>query len=223
MLLDPAQDPQVKELTAQTETLLEVGSNYRVANAGDYQVAGIELQRVKGAQKRLDDLRKSMTKPLDAAKKAIMDFFRTPEDKLARAESGIKRAMIGYQSEQDRKRREEQARVDEAARKERERLAAQAQKAAASGKVERAEQLEQRASAVVAPVISREPPKVIGVQTREVWKFEVTNPDLVPRQFLSVDDSKIRKVVGALKGDTKIDGVRIWSERAIAAGSGAGQ
>ena len=214
-----AKNPQVLELTAQTDTLLEVASHYHVANADDYQVAGVELQRVKGAQKRLDDLRKSMTRPLDVAKKAIMDFFRTPEEKLARAEAGIKRAMIGYQSEQDRKRREEQARVDEAARKERERLAAQAQKAAASGKIERAEQFEQRAAAVVAPVISREPPKVVGVQTREVWKFEVMNPEVVPSQFMSVDEGKIRKVVGALKGDARIEGVRIWSEKAIAAGS----
>lgn len=216
---NPADDPEVKQLTAQTDTLLAVGSNYVVRDADEYRVAGDELQRVKGAQRRLDELRKSMTRPLDAAKKAIMDFFRGPEDKLARAENGIKRAMIGFQQEQERKRAEEQRRADEAARKERERLAAQARAAEASGKVEKAAQLEQRAAGVVAPVISRNPPKVTGVQTREIWRFEVTDPDLVPREYMSVDESKIRRVVGALKGDAKIAGVRVWSEKAIAAGS----
>jgi hypothetical protein len=216
---DPAQDPQVKELTAQTDQLLALGANYHIVNAAGYEVAGVELQRVKGAQRRLDDLRRSMTRPLDEAKRAIMNFFRAPEEKLARAENGIKRAMVAFQTEQDRLRREAQARADEAARKERERLAAQAQRAAASGKTEKASQLEDRASAVVAPVIARETPKVVGVQTREVWKFEVTDPAAVPREYLAVDESKIRKVVGALKGDTVIPGVRVWSEKAIAAGS----
>lgn len=220
-MLDPSQSPEVKELTAHTETLLAVGTNYTIADAGDYRVAGDELQRVKAAQKRLDDLRKSFTKPLDQAKKAIMEFFRGPEEKLARAESGIKRAMIGYQEVEDRRRREAQAKADEAARKERERIQAQAAKAAAAGKAERAEQLQQRASSVVAPLVQRETPKVSGVQTREVWKFEVTDPAQVPREYLSVDESKIRRVVGALKGDTVIPGVRVYSEKAIAAGSAA--
>lgn len=257
MLPELATKPEVRELVAQTQALFEVGSHYAVVSVADYEVAGAELQRVKGAQKRLDDLRKSITRPIDAAKKAVMDFFREPEEKLARAESGIKRAMTGFQAEEDRRRREEQARADEAARKERARLQAiadetarkareqaeaqrrAAEEAAAAGRAAEAQRLaaaaarteekaaakagafESRAAAVVAPVISREPPKVIGVQTREVWKFEVMDSDLVPRQFLSVDEAKIRKVVGALKGDTRIEGVRIWSEKAIAAGSAA--
>jgi len=216
---DPAQDPQVKELTVQTEHLLALGANYQIVNAAGYQVAGVELQKVKGAQRRLDDLRRSITRPMDEAKRRVMEFFRGPEEKLARAENGIKRAMVAFQTEEDRKRREAQARADEAARKERERLAAQAQKAAATGKVEKAVELEQRSAAVVAPVIARETPKVVGVQTRDVWKFEVTDPAAVPREYLTVDESKIRKVVGALKGDTVIAGVRVWSEKAIAAGS----
>lgn len=220
-MLDLESSPEVKELTAQTDTLLAVGVNYAVANVADYEVAGLELQRVKGAQKRLDDLRKSMTRPLDATKKAIMDFFRGPEEKLARAENGIKRAMIGFQEEQDRKRQEEQRRADELARRERERLAEQARKASEAGKDERAAILAQRASSVVAPIVSRAPPKVPGVQTREVWKFAIEDAAKIPREYLAPDESKIRRVVEALKSDTAIAGVRVWSEKSIAAGRAA--
>lgn len=221
MLLDtnPATDPEVQELTTQSEALLALSSTYRVATQEQYAGAGDELKRVKAAQKKLDVLRKSMTVPIDAAKKAIMDLFRAPEDRLARAESGIKRAMIAYSEEQERIRREEQRKADEAARKERERVEAQARKAAESGKVEKAEQLEERAAAVVAPVIQREAPKVSGVNMRDAWLFEITDPNLVPREYLVVDESKIRKIVGALKGDTTIPGVRVYSEKRMAAGA----
>lgn len=253
-----ATNPAVIELTEQTETLLVVGTNYRVANGDDYEVAGLELRRVKDAQKKLDELRKSMTRPLDAAKKAIMDFFRAPEDKLARAEAGIKRAMVTYQDEQERIRREEQRKAEEAARRERERLEAlareaarkaaekaaaerrAAEEAAAAGLAEEAARLtakaaateqkaaeqvdaiDQRAAAVVAPIIQREAPKVSGVSTREVWKFEITDPTKINAAFLMPDDQKIRRQVAALKGDAAAvigPGVRIWSEKSLAAGA----
>ena len=265
-------NPAVIELTEQSETLFTVCTAYKVANPADYEVAGLELRRVKDAQKRLDELRKSMTRPLDAAKKAIMDFFRAPEDKLAKAEAGIKRAMVTYQDEQERLRREEQRRAEEAARRERERLAEQAreaerkarekaeaerkaaeearqaaEKAAAEGRAEEArkaaaaaaaaearaaateakaaekvEAIETRAAAVVAPIIQREAPKVAGVATREVWRFEITDPSKINDAFKMPDEQKIRKQVAALKGDAAAiigPGVRIWCEKSIAAGA----
>ena len=217
--INPATDAEVKELTTQSEALLALSSTYRVATQDQYAGAGDELKRVKAAQKRLDDLRKSMTRPLDAAKKAIMDFFRGPEDQLARAESGIKRAMISYSEEQDRIRREEQRKADEAARKERERIEAQARRAEDAGKASKAEALQERAATVVAPVIQREAPKVAGINMRDVWLFRVKDPAAVPREYLMLDDAKIRKVVTALKGDTVIAGIEVYSEKRMASGA----
>lgn len=52
---------------------------------------------------------------------------------------------------------------------------------------------------------------------RTTWEFEVINPDLVPRQFLSVNEKAIRIAVRAAttedgKNTLKIDGVRIYPE-----------
>lgn len=253
--INPASDPEVKALTVQTEQFEALALTYKVATPVQYGYAGEQLKQVKAAMNRLDDLRKGMTKPLDVAKKAIMDFFRAPEEKLARAEAGIKRAMIAYSDEQERIRREEQRRAEEAARKERERLEAiareterkarekaeaerkAAEAAAAAGRAEeaaklmakaaateeraaaKAEEVQQQAAMVVAPLIQREAPRVVGVATRELWKFEVIDPYAVPREYLMVDESKIRKVVGALKGSTVIAGVRVYSEKSLAAGT----
>lgn len=252
---DIASDPEVKALTVQTEQFEALALTYKVASPVQYTDAGEQLKQIKAAMKRLDDLRKGMTRPLDVAKKAIMDFFRAPEEKLARAESGIKRAMLTYSEEQERIRREEQRKAEEAARKERERLESiarenerksrekadaerkAAEAAAAAGRAAeaaklmakaqateeraaaKAEEAAQQASMVVAPIIQREAPKVSGISTREVWLFEVTDPTAVPREYLMVDESKIRKVVGALKSDTRIAGVRVYSDKRMASGT----
>lgn len=219
--LDIASNPEVRELTAQTETLLAVGMNYTIATAADYTVAGVELQRVKAAQKRLEELRKSMTRPIDTAKKVIMDFFRAPEEKLTKAENGIKRSMLAYSQQQEELRREEQRKAEERAAKEQARLQAHAARAAERGEHTKAEAFQDRAATVVAPVIQREAPAVTGISTREVWRFEVVHPNAVPREYLVVDEKKLGQVVRALKGDTNIPGVRVWKDQTIAAGSAA--
>lgn len=254
-MLPDLNDPEVKALTVQTEQFEALALTYKVATPVQYADAGEQLKQVKAAMKRLDDLRKGMTRPLDVAKKAIMDFFRAPEEKLVRAESGIKRAMIAYSDEQERIRREEQRKAEEAARKERERLEAVAREAerkarekadaerkaaeaaAAAGRAAeaaklmakaaateeraavKAEEAAQQASMVVAPIIQREPQKIAGISNRETWRFEVLDASLVPREFLTVDEHKIRKYVAAMKGDAKIAGVRIYSEKILASGA----
>ena len=57
------------------------------------------------------------------------------------------------------------------------------------------------------------PPKVKGISSSIEWKFVVEDPALVPREYLSVDDKKIRGVVEALKDQTRIPGVRVFPRR----------
>ena len=247
--------PAVQAVTAEVASLETFAATYAVETAAQYQHGAEDLKRVKAAQKKLEETRTSLTKPINESLRRLNDFFRAPADRLAAIERTIKAALTRFADEQERVRREEQRKAEEAARKERERLEAQAreaerraqekaaeerraaEEAAAAGRAEEAarlaaraaateakaaskvEAIETRAAAVVAPIISREPPKVAGVATREVWKFTVTDPALVPREYCVVDETKIRKVVAALKGDTTIPGVRIWCEKSIAAGT----
>jgi len=87
---------------------------------------------------------------------------------------------------------------------------------------EKAQELELQAASTVAPIIHREPPRVQGVATREVWKFEITDPSKINPAFLMPDEKKIGAQVRALKGDAAAligAGVRVWPERQIAAGA----
>ena len=98
--------------------------------------------------------------------------------------------------------------------------------ARAESKVERAEEkavaLEVQAATTVAPVIEREAPKVVGLSTREVWTFEIIDASKINPAFLMVDEKKIAAQVRALKQDAAAiigAGVRVYSERQLAAGS----
>jgi hypothetical protein len=190
-----------------------------IVTAEDYTSAANELMRVKGQYKSIDKEREQLKAPSLEGCRRVDDFFRAPLQFLVKAEQILKGKLNHYDRQQDAIRVEEQRRADAVARKERERIEAQALRAQASGKVDKAAALEQRAATIVAPIIDRTPPKVAGVQTREVWKYEVIDPAAVPREYTVVDESKIRRVVGALKGDTQIAGVRVWSEKNIAAAS----
>lgn len=97
------------------------------------------------------------------------------ESSLLEAEGIYKRAMIAFQAEQDRIRREQQAKAEKEARKQREKLEAQAAAAAAKGKPERAEELQTKAAMVAAPVIAASTPTVAGISTRTTYTAEVTS------------------------------------------------
>lgn len=89
--------PDVKELTDETSQILTGALSFKIATNVSYQLAADELQRIKGAGKRLETLRKTITQPMDAAKQAVMDFFREPEQRLKQAELQIKSEMVAYQ------------------------------------------------------------------------------------------------------------------------------
>lgn len=95
-----------------------------------------DLTKVKGLQKELETKRKSITQPIDAAKKAVMDLFRAPTDYLEQAEALLKKSIQTYDREEDRKRIAEQARLEEAARQERARLKAEADAREAAAQAE---------------------------------------------------------------------------------------
>lgn len=189
-------------------------------NEAQWENAAELLRSVKGLQKEAESVRKQITQPMLDEKRRIDNFFTTRfTAPLTEAENSLKSGMLAYQREQERKAREAQAAEEERARKERQRLAERAAKAEQKGQLEKADDLRDRAAGVVAPVVTPSVPKAKGISTREVWDFEITDEKAVPREYLAVDLSKIRKVVAAMKGDTNIPGVKVVRKETLAAAS----
>lgn len=216
---DLKSDSAVVALQPEVGKLTEFARAVVIKTAEQYNSAASYLKSIKGLLGKIEDARTRVTKPLLTAQREVNDQAREASMPLQNAEGQIKRAMTAYSNELDRIRLAEQRKADEAARQQQEKLQAQAAKAAAAGKSEKAVELETRAATVVAPVIQREAPKVAGIVTKEIWKFEITNPAALPHEYTMPDEKKIGGVVRAMKGDTNIPGVRVWPDKSIAAGA----
>ena len=213
------EDPRIEPVAKEISTLTHQVDTFEVGNADDFEHGAGILMTIKALSKDVESQRKKITQPLDQAKREVMDLFRPLTDSLLNAERKVKRRLVTWKSEQDRIAREEQRKAEQRARKERERLQKQADEAEEKGRGERAEILRDRAATTVAAAPPTAAPKVAGISTRPVWKFEVIDASKVPDQYKTVDEKKIGGVVRALKGDTDIPGVRVWEESTMAARS----
>lgn len=209
--------PVVAEAIAAVEAMSNMIASYSITNDASYREAADDLKLIKSAAKKLEAARDGEVRPLNERVREINAFFGGPSTQLQEAERVIKRAIAAYADEQDRIRREAQRKLDVAAAKERERLEALEAKALAAGRLDKAEQLAERAAAVVAPVAAQEAPRISGISTRESWQHEVENAALVPREYCVPDDKKIGAIVRAMHGDVVIPGVRIYCRRIVTA------
>jgi len=163
------------DLSVEVSQPLAEARVFRVVTQEQYSGAGEKLKAIKGLMQKVNATFDPIISKAYAAHREAVAQKKNHEGPLIEAEGIYKRGMLGFQQEQERIRREEQARLDELARKERERLEARAAAAEAKGKAEKAEELRNQAATVPAPVVQIETPKVSGVSTREVHKAVVTD------------------------------------------------
>jgi hypothetical protein len=194
-----------------------------ITNQSEYDTAAEILKEVKSRYKELDTQRKKITRPIDEAKKAIMDLFNHPLELLSNAESKLKRLMINYstekQREADEKRRQLQEIADKEAERQKKLLDAKIERAKTSGKEEKAEELEQKKEEILpidVPKVSARIDTPVGVSFRDKWTAEVVDEMLVPREYLIVNQSALDKIAQATKGTVPIPGVKFKSEKILA-------
>lgn len=210
--------PETQAVMKKSEDLALQLQEFKVTNQDEYNTAGDYLKSVKNATKQLEDLRMSMTRPLDEAKKRIMDLFRKTLDVLTNAENTLKRGILVYQQEQERIRRQQEAKLQAEAEKKRQEALKKAEQARTEGKDVKAEKYEEKAAQTVAPILASNVEKVSGISTKKIWKFEVIDEMSIPREYLIPDLTKIGKIVRAAGETIKIAGIRIYAEETIAAG-----
>jgi len=211
------------ELIKMTETgaveIFERTKGLTIVNDIDYTQAGNQLKAIKGKQKDLEEKRKAITKPMDEAKKQVMELFKPATEYLENAELRVKTALLNYGELLEKKRKEAEALLQEQARKEAEKLASRADKAEATGKTEKADMLRQQAQeAVIPPKVDFSAPKISGIGRAKIFKFIIERPDEVERQYCCPDEQKIRRIISATEGKIEIKGIKIWQENTIRSG-----
>lgn len=224
------------EIPAETVALTTAATGYLakakqfvITTPDQYEKSAGLLKEIKAQAKELETKRKSITSPMDDAKKRVMDFFRGPIDSLDQAARAINKAMTSYHEKMERERREEEERLRIEAEKEQARIDKAAEKKAAKleakGDIEKAEEVRMNAPIVVAPVLASQTPQVAGVSYRTVWSGEVTSKTelikavaagLAPESLLDVNTTLLTKLAQAMKETMNIPGAKAVSKKVLA-------
>ena len=186
---------------------------------------------IAGNNKRLEAQRVSLVKPLNDHVKFINGLFRDWMEPLKSANEIVRSKVLAYTREQTRIAAKAQAVEDERIRTEQARLAAEEERVRAEHA-----RLEAEAEAANAPPPPPLPPPVATMPPspapipvapqkttrsplatttiKKIWRYEITDPGAVPREYLVVDEKKIAAVVRA--GLRSIAGVRIFETEQLA-------
>lgn len=195
--------------------------------ASQPQALGVHngLAEVKRLRETVESTRKAQVGPLNEQVKAINNAWRAVTEVLDKLEQTAKRKLLAWQqAERERIAREQEAarkRQEEAARREQEALR-RAEEAKNSRSREKALAEAQKAGQELMAARVEEPMDApTGIKTdsgttwtRPVWTFKVADPQLVPREFLCVDEKAIRAAIA--KGVRDIAGVTIWQDEQLA-------
>lgn len=168
-------NPQVRdELTAEasrTAQAMQLLESFEIRNEDDYAFAGELVKMAKEKWKALEERRTEVTRPLNEALRAVNGWFKPAQEPYKQAEQVLKQKISAYLLAQ---------------------RAANAAAMQAAAQAAQAGDVDQAAQHVAALV---EAPRVQGVSMREVWDFEVVNLDEVPREFLCLDEAKVRAAI----------------------------
>lgn len=176
--------------TLETEAIAALGyyKQVRVTTAELYQWAVTVTQETKARWEAIDTRRMTLTAPIRAEEKRVNDLFRPALRAYSDVEIHLKNECIGFDM---RQRAAQQAAVAETAA------------------------LVQAGQLPLVPI-----PVTVAAQGSSIrydWKWTITDPDLVPRQFCSPDDAKIAasrdwSIYNAQYPPPKIDGVVFYQE-----------
>ena len=201
----------------------------RITTPPDYDLAVGFLRGVKALRQEIADTFDEPIAKAFAAHKATVAAKKRHDAPLDEAEGLVKRAMLAYKTEEDRKARELQAKLQAEARAQEEaRRLEEAVQAEQAGQAAEAEALLE-APIEVPPVILPPPvPKVDGVSFRTTWNAELVNlAELIqavakgqaPMSLLIIDQTALREYARATKGGVVVPGVRFFTQQTVSAGS----
>ena len=206
---------QIPGIQARSRTLAANAANIVVKDDAGAQGATDFIVQVKKAIKTAESVRKSFTTPLREAKSNIDRFFKGLTKPYEEAEATVKDKLKAYHIEQERIRREEEARL---AKEQAERDAARAKLEIEA--IEKGELLplpeEPEEETVAPPETMRTVRGMEGgtASIKDHWTFEITEREMIPACYWVVDEKAIQKAINL--GLRDIPGLRIYNDLQVA-------
>jgi len=159
------------------------------------------LADIKRFMKQIEDARKNQVDPFNKLVKRVNDIFRPIGDGLVKSESVIKDKVKQWRIKKEAIRQEEERKRQ---------IEYQKQIAEEQAKAKK----EKREAEIVPPPPTIMQTNVRGTpstaSSRKVWKFEVLDETKIPREYLVLDESKIKAMIKT--GTREIAGIKIYED-----------
>lgn len=188
----------IKALESKALSLPDLVKQIEVKDDNSLKRANKALVYIKSLRKKVDEKLGPVIKKLNEAKAQTLNLKKEIEKPLIESEDYIKPQIYSYMAKLEQKRKEEEL-------KEKQKLEAKT----AFGKIE----------SEVKVVVHKEKPKLHGTYIRKDWKWELEDFDMVPREWLCLDNVKISSHVRTMKEKAKIPGIRTYQKDTVASRS----
>ena len=215
-LVRPLADPAVLAYRDRAAAVLAEAQALAIASPETKATAVDFLGRLARLKREAEEYRITMVKPLNDHVKHVNDTFKGVLGPVDEADRTVRQRMLIFDQEQRRLAAEAAARA-ERERLESEAMLREAERAEAAGQAAVAESLlttavarEETAKVTATQAVA--PPKTMaagaGAATvRKTWTFNVVNLDEVPREWLELNEARVRKAI--LAGERQIPGLEI--------------
>lgn len=217
VLLEPSDRQQ---LDIERGELLQIPLPTEIASPREFEELSQQLELVdrfvKRAKPSFDDVCNNAHKAWKSATELRAMFF----ERLEGFSQSARRLLGAYKAKQDEIRRHEQRRLEEEERQRQ--LARQREEA----KLLEKQGQKELAAAVRATPVTAQPvtlpdpvPKVQGMTFRDEWKWRFVGNDrataerLLPREYMSANETKLNAVARSMKGAVKVPGVQFYCEK----------
>ena len=205
---------EVEETQKETAHAFALANSLKVETSEHYTAAGAMYTNLHQLEKDIHERTDPVVKAAHEAHKEAKALQNGLLQPVSEAKKSVKQKMLTYESEQEKIRRDEEARLQEIARQEAEENTLRAAEAAeAAGDSEVAEAIISEPVMAAPVVLPKSTPKVDGFVSRTVWKFRIVNEALVPNEYKMIDEKKLGGVVRSMKNGINIPGVEIYSEK----------
>jgi hypothetical protein len=169
---------QLQQEASQAKDAFEMIESMEVVDGESLEFAAEVLSEAKGHWKRLEEMKKKATKPMNDALKEVRSWFKPAQDFYSDCEQSLKAKIALYKDTQDAKKLEAKAMAD-------------------AGDT----------SGALATLQDAEVDEVTGLSYRKIWDFEIEDEELIPAEFWRIDKSAIKIRLRETNGE-EIPGIR---------------
>lgn len=201
------------------ESYLNGAKNFIINDDRSYNSAGEMLKQIKAKKKSLDDMRKSLKKPINEAGKRIEDMFREPLNFLLQAEQSYKKSMIKYKETMEyidclqQKQKQDRLEILELAKIDAIKTNNEIEFYRITNEINELQNNNQLT------------PKVDGISYRDNWKGEgfdliatikAISEGKAPISIVRFDDIAINQLAKSTKGTIDYPGIKFYNDQIIA-------